>query len=334
MKAINIFFNLIICILFVNSIFSQDYAITLKTPAVYTQYHLNPFLINPAHTGFENKASLLFNFRNQWAGFDEAPKGLTFAINAAPANNMGLGALIYAENYGVANRFIGQGNYAYNFRAGENRLAIGIAGRYLQYSLDNEVLTDPLHQGPDPIINEALDGQRFFTADLGFWAEIAKKYRVGISIPHLVETRLDNTKNDTNQDKQVNFTAFLGAVWDVPDYRISLEPSVGLRKIGDVPFGTDLNILARLLDDKLYAGFTYSFGPSWHRTMFLAGARIDKLRFYYSYDQTYLDFQTFNNGSHELTLSFDLYSLTPKTRVSQPMDTDNTEGNMNEETKN
>jgi len=87
---------------------------------------------------------------------------------------------------------------------------------------------------------------------------------------------------------------------------MSIEPSVCVRKISDVPFGTYLNVVANMLDDRLFAGFTYSFGPSDSRVSFLGGVRVEQFRFYYSYDQSYQSFQSFNNGSHELTLSFDL----------------------------
>lgn len=305
---------------------AQDFAIAHKAAAVYTQAHLNPYLTNPAHTGFEDRGNVLFNYRNLWAGFPGAPKSLTFALNAAPVSNMGLGGLIFVDNFGVANRFIGQGNYAYNFKAGANRFSLGLAGKYIQYSLDNEAITDPLHQGTDPFINDAINGESFFAADLGFWAEFSGKYRFGLSLPHLVETRLDGTiAKTTDEASSKSLVAFLGSVWNLPEYRMKIEPSIGLRKISDVPFGTDLNILAKMIDDRLMAGFTYSFGPSWHRILFLGGVRIDKMKFYYSYDQSYYDFQNFNNGSHEITLSYDLFSKPNPKAPKMPLEEMNKE---------
>ena len=302
---------------------AQDYAVALKTPAVYNHYHLNPFLVNPAATGADGVSTILLNYRDQWAGFPNSPKGFSLGINGASVNNMGIGGLIYSENYGVANRFIGQGNYAYHFKAGSNVFSLGLAGSYIQYSLDNDVITDPQHQGTDPTINEALNGEKYFAADLGFNVDIAQKYFLGVSIPHIVETALDNksssTSNTGNADRPVNFFALLGARFKLPDYRMVLEPSVGLKKISDVPFGTDVNIIAKMLDEKLFGGFTYSFGPSSHRLVFLGGVRLDKFKFFYSYDQSYADFQGYNNGSHELTLSVDLYKLKPKMMKQEPM---------------
>lgn len=315
-------YNISIVILlspFCITINAQDYATSLKTPSVYSHYFFNPFFINPAHTGFEKQSKVVLNFRNHWAGFDNSPKGLTFGINGSPVSNMGLGGIIYSENYGVANRFVGQGNYAYNFKANnDTKMSFGLGGSYIRYSLDNEALTDPNHRAGDPLINAAVNGESYFAADLGYWAEFADKFKLGITLPHVVFTNLgENKKADSS--KPFNFIGFLGVKWKVPEYRLVVEPSLCLRKISDVPFGTDLNVLASLLDDKLYLGFTYSFGPSDNRTGFLAGVRVNQFRFIYSYDQTYQTFQTFSRGSHELTLSFDLGSSKKKDMNSEQM---------------
>ncbi|MEO6189920.1 MAG: PorP/SprF family type IX secretion system membrane protein [Saprospiraceae bacterium] len=317
----NIFFGLLL-LLISSKVQSQDYATSLKTPVVYTQYFINPFLINPAHTGFEGQSKILFNFRNQWAGFDGSPKGLTLGINGSPVENMGLGGIVYSENYGVANRFIGQLNYAYNFNANKDtKMSLGLSGAYIRYSLDNEAITEGNHQQGDPTINNAVNGENYFGVDLGYWAEFADKFKLGITIPQIVLTNLGNQKADSS--KPFNFIGFLGVKWRVPSYRLILEPSLCIRKISEVPFGTDLNVLANLLDDKLFLGFTYSFGPSDNRTGFLGGVRVNQFKFIYSYDQSYQTFQTFSGGSHELTLSFDLGKKKGKKETTEmPMNSD------------
>jgi type IX secretion system PorP/SprF family membrane protein len=321
MKKFNLYIlTLLVCLSFAMNAVSQEYAKALKAPAVYNQYYLNLFLINPANTGFDGQGKLLLNFRNQWAGFESSPKVLTLAIDASAAPNMGLGASIYSENFGVSNQFLAQVNYAYQFQANKDmKMAFGLSGSYIQYNLDNETLTDPLHQSPDPKINGAVNGEKYFAADFGFYTEIQNKFKIGISIPHLVETRLDKTNTTTTTpqpDRPVNFTGFVGAIWRMPEYRVVIEPSVGLRKISDVPFGADFNILARMMDDKLFAGFTYSYNPSWHKIAFLGGIKLDKLGIFYSYDQSYLEFQNFNNGSHELTLTLDIFKPKAKAATS------------------
>jgi type IX secretion system PorP/SprF family membrane protein len=324
MKKFNLYvLVLTILVAFVQSSKSQDYAKALKAQAVYNHYYLNLFLINPANTGFNGEGKLLFNFRNQWAGFEGSPKCLTLGIEASPAQNMGLGGMIYSENFGVSNQFLGQVNYAYQFQPNKDmKMAFGLSGAYIQYSLDNEAVTNGngLYDVSDSKIIAAVNGEKYFAADFGFYTEIKDVFRLGISIPHIVETRMDQTNVTTTQtkaDRPFNFTGFVGAIWKMPEYRVVLEPSIGLRKISDVPFGADLNILARMMDDKLFAGFTYSYNPSWHRVAMLGGIKLERLGIFYSYDQSYLDFQNFNNGSHELTLTLDIYRAKAKPMTTE-----------------
>ena len=42
---------------------------TAQDEAVFTHYHINPILINPAHAGFTELHHIQMNLRNQWAGF-------------------------------------------------------------------------------------------------------------------------------------------------------------------------------------------------------------------------------------------------------------------------
>ena len=40
----------------------------------YTQYVINPFIINPAIAGIDNYADLKMSVRDQWSGLNGAPK--------------------------------------------------------------------------------------------------------------------------------------------------------------------------------------------------------------------------------------------------------------------
>jgi hypothetical protein len=45
---------------------------------IFSQHFVNPVLINPGATGFEDAHSFLFNYRNKWASFPGAPKTYAF----------------------------------------------------------------------------------------------------------------------------------------------------------------------------------------------------------------------------------------------------------------
>jgi len=48
----------------------------------YTQYIINPYIINPAITGIENYTDLKMSVRDQWVGINGAPKTTYFTIHA------------------------------------------------------------------------------------------------------------------------------------------------------------------------------------------------------------------------------------------------------------
>ena len=58
----------------------------------FSQYMLNPYIINPAAAGMQGDTRFFLHYRNQWMGFANSPK--TFAITfETPLNNnkVGLG---------------------------------------------------------------------------------------------------------------------------------------------------------------------------------------------------------------------------------------------------
>ena len=63
-------------------------------------YLLNPILINPGYTGFQDHHNLLFNYNNQLSGWGDngAPKTVTASYNAPVNEHIGLGALLSSDN--------------------------------------------------------------------------------------------------------------------------------------------------------------------------------------------------------------------------------------------
>ena len=66
----------------------------------YTQYHINPILINPAFAGFNDAHNVSFNFRNRWTGFDGSPKAYTLSYDGPIADRLGIGVQLWQENIG------------------------------------------------------------------------------------------------------------------------------------------------------------------------------------------------------------------------------------------
>lgn len=287
---------------------AQDYALSLKSPAVYTQYYVNPILVNPAYAGYQGNHNLLFNFRNQWAGFSESPRAYTFSYNGPVGERVGIGGTIYTETYGVGRRFKALINYAYRFQVADYNMAMGLSTEYLQYRLDNSALTDPLHEQGDPLINNSVDGKQFFGTNVGIYGEHKSGFLFSLSLPNIINTRFDDNSTDpAAEETTLNYVGLLGYNWLLPQYGFTLQPSFAIRKIGDVSAQLDLNLLGKFFDDQLLGGLTYSIGGG-NRFGFLIGANIERFTFQYSYDVAFLGFQQYNNGSHELSLNFKIFN--------------------------
>lgn len=287
------------------SAYGQDFGTSIKSPLAFTQYYLNPQVMNPAYTGFQSKYRLALNYRSHWSDFPDAPKSFAAHYNGPATDRVGIGAMLFTESYGAENRFRGQLSYAYMFGSEDYKMSLGVSTDYSQFRLDNSAITNPLYDPNDPTVNAALDGRRYFAASLGFYTEYKTQFYFGLSLPQVILTRIDDGEGD--DETSFNYIATIGTWIMLPDYDMVIEPSLYLKKIGNAPLHVDINVVGKFLEDRLYGGLSYSAGAG-NRFGFLLGARIANFRFYYGYDVSYQEFQDYNNGSHEVTLSFDLFS--------------------------
>ena len=90
--------------------------------AQYTHYIFNHFAINPAVAGSKDCLDATFGYRNQWVGFEGAPKTAFGSIHATIGQNKfgspkkhAIGALIETDRYGPFSRAKLKLAYAYHF---------------------------------------------------------------------------------------------------------------------------------------------------------------------------------------------------------------------------
>ncbi len=281
-------------------------ALTTKgqEPGVYTQYHLNPVLLNPGATGHSGDHEFLFNYRNKWASFDGAARDFTFMYHGAVGERIGLGGQLYAERIGRFRSFQGTLSYAYHIVSGGYKMGIGITTGIQQLSLSSEF--DPFLDDTDELLNEALDGVMLFDASFGVYGEYEESLFFGVSFPNLVRSRISEIQGDVEDpNDEFNYAALIGYRFKVNNYNFYVEPSLAVKNIRRVPFHIDLNLKLSFLEEQLVGGITYSLGDE-SRVGMLLGTRVNSLKLFYGYDVSFGEFQDFNNGSHELTLQYNL----------------------------
>src|SRR5690554_3159577 len=94
----------------------------------YTQYMINPYVLNPAVAGIEDYIDIRAGYRNQWVGFSGAPRtfylsghtpiGRDKCINSRVKNTSGgyhgIGAYISGDKTGPSSRTTINISYAYH----------------------------------------------------------------------------------------------------------------------------------------------------------------------------------------------------------------------------
>ena len=298
-KTMKYLLSALICIAFTGIMQAQD-------ESIYTHYHINPVLINPAAAGFDDHHNVFLNTRLAFTGFDGSPKSYALSYNGRVAPTFGLGAMIFREDIASLTRTRVQLNYAFQFDRFENfKLGIGFSTEFEGNRVPVSYMDNPLVDADDILLIENTDGRSFFDAAVGAWGRYKEKTFFGLSIPNLISQRINSGPVDPNDTGLTRYYMLAGGhAFEVEGFNFILEPSILIRKAKDSPFGVDFNLKAKYLEEKIIAGLSYRSGTGGNIGLLL-GTRLDVLRVYYSYDFTFQRFQRYNNGSHELTLSFE-----------------------------
>jgi len=266
---------------------------------VYTQHFLYPSLINPGAVGMGDQ-QVMVNYRNSWADFDDSPRTMTIAYNGPVGNRLGFGAQLLRDSYGSLGTTKGQMGLSYNIDSPTNQIGFGLSAEYIQHGITGGLSTV---DASDELILRRLDGTQFFDVSFGIYGLYEGKLIYGISFPSLISSRLTEVGSDAGRD--LGYIVQLGYKLESPTTGITLTPTMVLKTLMNTPTHVDLNATFGFLDDKLIGGVGYTLGGE-SRLGFLIGTKVEKLQLNYSYSVSSHEFQQYNNGGHELSLSLGL----------------------------
>ncbi len=291
-------------ILLIAAAFVFHSAWSQEQSAVFTHYFINPILINPAAAGFNENHQIFMNFRSQWTGFPESPKSYGIGYNGPIGKTLGIGLGVMSENLGNMTNTRVQLNYAFRYEVKNVKFAAGFSTEFITKRVSESVLTSPLYDPDDEIIQNAVDGNKIFDASLGASATFKKSTFVGITFPNLVVAKIGEIESGQNEGSFFKYSIiYFGHEFEVEPYNFKLKPSLLVHNIKDKPLQIDFNMVGSFINDKLIAGASVRAGTG-GATGLLLGTNVDVFKLYYSYDLTFQKFQKYNSGSHELTLLF------------------------------
>lgn len=285
------------------SVFSISYG---QQIGQYANFDMNKFYYNPAYAGSTELTVMNAAFRNQWTGFDNAPRNLNLNISGSIKNQgkYGWGVGLMNQNSGLMNQTGFHLNYAHHFRLKNDlKLAFGIQPGFIQYRvrLYDAVLAD---QG-DQVLTGNVYNANAIDVNFGFNL-YNKKFFLMAAAQRLLSTDVKFTSY--NQNLAMHFNGILGYNWSVEKKKLLIQPMVMVQYTSYIPLQYAA-MLKFTYDDKLWVSTSYRSSKYVGLTV---GVNIKK-RFgiYYGYDMTFGSLLRHNTGSHEVGISFILNKKKP-----------------------
>jgi type IX secretion system PorP/SprF family membrane protein len=253
--------------------------------------------VNPAHAGAYDAICGTLLYRNQWTGFDGAPK--TFLLMAempVSALRGGLGLTVASDQLGFEKNLMARVAYAHKLYLGSGYLNLGLDAGYMQKSIDGSKFI--FNDGGDQSIPlGAVSGGAF---DFGFGAYYySEKLYAGVSSTHLTEGEIRTDNVITKLARHYYFMAGYDAELS-PD--IILKPSLFV-KTETTSTQIDLNANV-LLQNRFWLGVSYRFVPQDALVAMLGLEVTPNLKVGYSYDFTMTDIKTYSSGTHEIMINY------------------------------
>jgi len=280
----------------------------------YTQYMINPFLLNPAVSGTEDYTDIRAGYRKQWTGFEGSPRtmyvsahgniGKYLVTNNRSRNKKygfhGVGGVITSDAIGPTTTTTVSAAYSYHIKVSRKVfVSLGLMGGFNQFSLDGAKLyaTNP----SDGLIG-GMSKIGMGDITLGAWG-YSDKFYAGISMAQLAPSiTFSQTGKKTNY--QLTRHYFIMAGYRIPvGYDFTFIPSICIKVTTPAPMSFDINAKLRY-KDFLWVGVSYRNKDA---VAAMAGVIINnRFDISYSYDYITSDINKYTGGSHEIVIGYRL----------------------------
>lgn len=164
----------------IRKVFAQDFH-------NFTQFFVNPSLINPALTGADGKSSLYFSYKKQWTGIEGSPAVGGVSLQAALPNKLSLGLNLNNETQGLINTSALMFTGGYYLPLPNNQMVrFGFSLGAAWSKVDINALNFGTISPSDPIQVDLLDNNFQLLSNAGL-SYHAKGFNFGIALPNIIE---------------------------------------------------------------------------------------------------------------------------------------------------
>jgi type IX secretion system PorP/SprF family membrane protein len=282
-----------------------------------TQYMVHQPFINPASMGmFDNMNGSIF-YKNQWTGFDGAPKLIGFNFNTPLGTGMKnrVGLTVVNDRIGVNSVTSISGSYAYSIKTGtSSTLSFGLAAtlglRQSDFADVSTTIVDPEFQANTPTL--AMPNFKF-----GAFYK-AKNWYVGMSLPNMLKNTIEYTNEFSGATSfdlsDWHFYLHGGYSWAINE-NLDLNSSTIFKHVSGAPFQVDISTMMVI---KKKFGIGVNYRTSKDISGLLRFRLNPMLEMAYAYDYNISDINKFSSGSHEIMIIFDIYNKDKKPDQAMP----------------
>lgn len=299
-KQINIFALLLITLLYSNLSIAQQLPIN-------TNYVLNNYAYNPAVAGTKDYAVASLNYRDQWAGFTDAPKTYMLSLysTVGKKKKIAVGTLINSDNTGLISRTSGYLTFGYHVKLNSKyKLGLAISAGMVQYRV--KLYDAKVADTGDDLLTGNILSNNVFDSNGGIYLYSDKLF-FGISTYQYIGNKI--TWKDSQSHLSQHMYATIGYTFKLSE-KFSLQPSALVKYNKPTPIQPEFS--ARLIYKNIFW-----FGGSYRNNesaSALLGVKIkEKLTIAYSYDFVTSKIRRYTNGSHEIMITYQF--IKPKKKL-------------------
>lgn len=263
----------------------------------YTQYIFNLYDVNGAFAGSYGELSTAARFRTQWVGIEGAPQSQAISIHMPLKDNLGVGIRGLYEQIGLRSRINVKGSFAYRLPTETGKLSLGLNAGIIAEQMDAGQAT--VREPGDPVVIGNPSGAiAAFDASLFFQT---KAFFAGVQLENLNASAVELYPGSSFSISR-HGQAIAGAAFPLSD-RSALRPSALFRWSDGGSKGLEAN-LAWFWNNALWlgAGYRLNFGL----LAFAEYSITPRFRLGYSYDYATGDLSTYQSGSHEIFLGWNV----------------------------
>lgn len=274
-----------------------------------TQYMFNSYLINPAVAGTNVNTPIMASYRQQWAGFSNAPTTMTFSGHTNLPNALGAGLIVFNDDAGGAISRTGAeltGVYKVDLN-NQDQVSFGLSAVVSNFQFDNSSLQ--VVDLNDPNLLTDMEQTMNFDANFGMMV-YADNYFYGFSVYQLFQSKLgvETVSPLIKNQNRRHFNVMGSYDYEVTE-EFTFQPSGLLRFTGFTPVQFDVHMKGIYMDT-FWIGISYRHQDAMATSL---GLKLGNLRIGYAYDVTTTSaVRELSPHTHEICLGYEIPRLDPE----------------------